>query len=162
MKLGTLSERQNDVKVLLQASIESIFNVQFGKLLKATGPNRAASADDQYSHDPYYFSECDSTKIALFYRTLHSHKLWPLTAAIRTRTLKELATALESCVFPKPKMEPSRCESCNLDAGARVRASIITAQKAFGGLCLDCVKYGKPEESRRECRIPHTGYFNIN
>ena len=162
MNEAYLREKQHDIKAYLQVNFETIFEGQLNKSLRTTnGLRRVRSFNEQSYHTMEFFSECDATKMALYFKALQDHGLWPLTTAIRSRTVKEMAVVLDTCPFPKAKVELSTCESCNLDVGAAVKASMLRTLSAFGGLCLDCVKYGRPQESGRECRITHTGYLDI-
>ena len=114
-------------------------------------------------HDSSCVCECDCEKVGTYLWCLKEVGLWPSWSAYRQKTLRavlEIATEFRAV---KCKISPSdSCKTCGMDFNKQVKDCIKKASSSFGGLCLDCVKYGKKDsEKDYSCRIEHEGYMGI-
>ncbi|MCJ1244733.1 hypothetical protein MMC30_001932 [Trapelia coarctata] len=161
--LARLAEKQLEVKHNLQVELETVMSSLISKTLPFSGrPSRGPHFSGEASHSKNHISECDCTTVTLYLHAFKVQRLWPLTTALKNKNLVEFLQDLRATPFPTVKVDSCGCSSCGLDIKAKVNTIVQSTEAAFDGLCLDCVKYGKREESGRECRIAHPGYIDFN
>ena len=150
--------RQNDIKFDLQFDLEKVVEPVARKTLEIMHRNLPANEVNN-------FSQCDSHRIGVFINALCSESLWPMAPAFRCLSIKMVCEQLGHCDFggfEKLSIYNKRCLKCYPDLAKAVASAVKKAEKAFAGLCLDCVRHHKKNEAERaECRIPHTDFRGL-
>ncbi|KAL9105753.1 MAG: hypothetical protein Q9187_008661 [Circinaria calcarea] len=158
----TIKAVEDGLKRQLLKKIEEIIAPLLKKRMAPAYPKLGILRDSgggSNSHRRRHFSECDSVRIGVYMKELLRLGLWPLTTAFCKSDLVDIVTKVRSGQFEPPSLVGDGCLSCQLDLGAEASLAVEDVLKVFHGLCLDCVKYGEPQEGEvARCRNPHPGY----
>ena len=143
----------------LLAKLEDALAPLLGKELSKGGPNTKSGM----CHYSYYYTNCDSTHIGKYILEMRRQSMWPLAQVGGTLDVNKMLSKLSDCLFqPMTKQVNCLCENYNMDFAKIIYDAGQNNQKAFSGLCLDCVKRGRPDKKDGEkCRIAHEGYLGI-
>lgn len=158
LKTVTLLMRQNDIKFDLQLDLERIIERSASKAVDYSERNIPRNDDE-------CFSQCDSDRIGFFINALSMCGLSPMASAIRDQSIRSLCKRLENCnfdYFTTTSTYRYRCHECGPGMAEAVQSATKKVYKAFGGLCLDCVKqHKKNAQEWAKCRIPHTDFRGL-
>ena len=160
--VGILACKQTRLKDSLRENLEDILSPIVQKVYPAA-PFQRPEGRIYASHDSAVFSECDSTQMIILLNGLYRQRLWPLTAAWRTSSLKDILAALGRCDFGRPQPTHPRCLTCKIDVASKVERLVKEVLGAFDGFCLDCVVKGRSmNRNKKPCRVPHEGFLGMD
>ena len=153
---------EHELKTRLLERLEIVIGPSLNKPMAAGYPKLGILRErgsELVSHMRDHFSECDSTRISVYLQGMLRVGLWPLTSASRKFDLVDVIANLKNANFQLPASVVAECLSCHLSLRGAINQANLDISKQFQGLCLDCVKYGKPKNGEEgRCRIAHPGY----
>jgi hypothetical protein len=131
--------RQNDIKFDLQSALGKIIKPAASKTVDYFEPDITKDDDE-------YFPECDSHHVGFSISALCMCGLSPMATSVGRESIKASCEKLEICnsdYFARRSIYRDRTDYYGLDVAEDVERAMKKAKKAFGGLCLDCVKEHK-------------------